>query len=55
LAIDRETVEGVELRAGINVIVFKVFNEHGSWSGTLRFTDEQDQPVEGLEFSLNPD
>jgi WD40 repeat protein len=55
LAIDRETVEGVELRAGINVIVFKIFNEHGSWSGALRFTDDQDQPVEGLEFTLNPD
>lgn len=52
---DQSTVVGVDLRAGVNVIVFKVINQRSVWSGTLRFVDDQDQPARGLEFSLSPD
>lgn len=55
LILDRQTVAGLDLQAGLNVILFKVFNSHGRWSGALRFVDEQDQPADGLEFTLNPD
>jgi hypothetical protein len=33
---DNDVVAGVELKAGVNVLVFKVVNETGGWMGSVR-------------------
>jgi hypothetical protein len=45
---------GVELKAGLNVLVFKVVNETEEWQGSVRLTDAAGQPVKGLRVSLTP-
>ena len=52
---DEDTVTGVELRAGRNVVVFKIVNVSGPWGCSLRFTDANNQPVEGLKVTVDPD
>ncbi len=52
---DQDTVAGVELIAGLNVLVFKVLNEEGHWQGSVRFTDAYGQPVKGLQVTLDPE
>jgi hypothetical protein len=52
---DQDTVEGVELRAGLNVLVFKVVNERHEWEGSIRFTDAAGQPVKGIRVTLSPE
>jgi eukaryotic-like serine/threonine-protein kinase len=52
---DRDTVTGIKLKAGLNVLVFKVVNEQGDWGGSIRFTDAQGNPVTGIKVTLNPD
>jgi eukaryotic-like serine/threonine-protein kinase len=52
---DRDTVPGIELKPGVNVLVFKVVNELGGWSGSVRFTDSQGDPVKGLTVTLDPE
>jgi hypothetical protein len=39
---------GVELKAGLNVLVFKVVNDVVEWKGSIRFTDALGQPLKGL-------
>jgi WD40 repeat protein len=51
---DQDTVTGVELRAGLNVLVFKVVNETGPWQGSVRFTDAAGQPLKGIQVTLTP-
>ena len=51
---DQDTVAGVELKAGTNVLVFKVVNEVLGWQGSIRFTDATGQPVKGISVSLAP-
>ena len=51
---DQDTSDPVELKAGVNVIVFKVINEKADFSGCLRFVDEQDKPIAGLKVALRP-
>jgi hypothetical protein len=54
---DRDEVEtGIELQAGLNVLVFKVVKERASWwKGSVRFTDAAGQPLKGIRVSLDPD
>jgi hypothetical protein len=52
---DRDEVSGVELRAGLNVLVFKVANGNGAWGGSLRFTAADGSPTQGLTVTLDPD
>jgi serine/threonine protein kinase len=52
---DRDTVPGIELKAGLNVLVFKVVNELGPWSGSIRLTDAQGNPVKGIKVTLDPE
>ncbi len=52
---DEDTVSNVELRSGINVVVFKIVNGEELWKGSLRFTEKDGQPVQGIEVTLNPD
>ena len=50
-----EEVSGVELKAGLNVLVFKVVNERFGWEGSIRFTDAQGNPVKGIKVTLAPE
>jgi hypothetical protein len=53
---DQYVVAGVELKAGLNVVVFKVVREtiHG-WLGSVRFSDAAGQPVKGIRVTLDPE
>jgi WD40 repeat protein/tRNA A-37 threonylcarbamoyl transferase component Bud32 len=51
---DRDVVKGVELKAGLNVLVFKVVNVNGPWLGSVRFADAEGQPVKGISVTLDP-
>jgi WD40 repeat protein/tRNA A-37 threonylcarbamoyl transferase component Bud32 len=54
-SLDQDIVAGVELRAGLNKLVFKVVNELGAWQGSVRLTDAAGQPVKGIRVTLDPD
>jgi len=51
---DQDEVRGVALKAGLNVLVFKVVNEQQDWRGSIRFTDAAGQPVKGIRVTLSP-
>lgn len=51
---DQATIKNIELKAGINVLVFKVINQNGDWQGSIRFTDATGQPVQGLRVTFDP-
>jgi hypothetical protein len=51
---DQDRVDGIQLRAGLNVLVLKVVNEFRDWCGSIRLTDATGQPVEGVEVTLSP-
>ena len=52
---DQDEVAGIELRVGLNVLVFKVVNEILAWQGSVRFTDAAGQPLKGIRVTLDPD
>jgi WD40 repeat protein len=52
---DQDEVSGVELKAGLNVLVFKVANGIGGWAGSVRFTTADGGPVHGITVTLDPD
>lgn len=56
---DRDTVTGIELKAGLNVLVFKVVradrDADSPWGGSVRFTHADGSPVSGLTVTLDPD
>jgi hypothetical protein len=45
---------GVRLKAGYNVLVFKVANEEGGWFGSVHFTDAAGRPLKGISVTLTP-
>ena len=47
-------MEGITLKAGINVLVFKVINVSSDWMGSVRLTDANGQPVKGIKVGLAP-
>jgi WD40 repeat protein/serine/threonine protein kinase len=51
---DQDAVAGIRLKAGLNVLVFKVVNEVANWQGSVRFTDAAGQPVKGIRVTLDP-
>jgi WD40 repeat protein/serine/threonine protein kinase len=51
---EQERVPDVVLKAGLNVLVFKVVNEIFDWVGAMRFTDSQGNPVKGIKVTLDP-
>lgn len=52
---DSDVARNVTLNKGVNVVVFKVFNEGGeAWQGCLRFTDARGKPVTNLAIQLEP-
>jgi WD40 repeat protein/serine/threonine protein kinase len=52
---EQDEVTGIELRAGLNVLVFKVVNETLGWQGSVRFTDAAGQPLKGIRVTLDPE
>jgi WD40 repeat protein len=52
---DEDVVSGMELKAGINVLVFKVVNELSFWEGSVRFTDADGNPLKGIRVTLDPE
>jgi hypothetical protein len=52
---DADVAKNVTLNKGVNVIVFKIFNEGGSdWQGCLRFTDAKGKAVTDLSIRMEP-
>ena len=47
---DHDTAQNITL----NVLVFKMANEIGSWEGSIRFTDAEGNPVKGISVTLDP-
>lgn len=44
----------VNLKKGVNVVVFKIINELNSWQGAMRFLDRAGAPVKDLKIKLSP-
>jgi hypothetical protein len=51
---DTDKATQLTLKAGTNVVIFKVLNESNNWQGCLRFTDAAGQPIVGLTLKLAP-
>jgi len=52
---DGDVARNVTLNKGVNVVVFKIFNEGGSdWQGCLRFTDTRGKPITNLFVGFEP-
>ena len=50
----QDLVTGVELKAGVNVLVFKVVNEGADWQGSVRFLDADGNTLKGIKVTLTP-
>ena len=52
---DSDVARNITLNKGVNVLVFKIFNDGGSdWQGCLRFTDSKGKAVTDLAIKLEP-
>jgi hypothetical protein len=51
---DQDEVTEVELKAGINTLVFKVVNERLGWAGSIRLSYAAGEPVKGIRVTLTP-
>ena len=49
---DQNTFDGLTLKKGSNVVVFKVCNGIADWTGCARFVDKDGKPVKGLKVEL---
>jgi dipeptidyl aminopeptidase/acylaminoacyl peptidase len=49
-----DTVAEVTLKAGVNIVVFKIANGEGQWKGSLWFVDGDGNPLDGLSVTLDP-
>src|SRR5262249_4342105 len=45
---DQDSTPNITLNKGVNTIVFKIVNEKVDWSGCLRFTDKDGNPVKNI-------
>jgi dipeptidyl aminopeptidase/acylaminoacyl peptidase len=52
---DDRPVNGIELKAGLNTLVFKVVNGTASWMGSVWLTDHAGNPVPGISVTLDPE
>jgi hypothetical protein len=52
---DADVARNVTLNKGVNIVVFKIFDDGGSdWQGCLRFTDPSGKAVTNLVIQLEP-
>jgi hypothetical protein len=52
---DQDSTPKITLAKGVNTIVFKIVNETADWSGCLRFTDKDGEPVKNIKVRLKPE
>ncbi len=52
---DEDTVDGLSLKKGRNVLVLKVVNEGQDWMGSVRVLDMDGVPIKGLQAMTRPD
>ena len=52
---DSDVVGSLDLKAGVNVLVFKVVNQVTGWEGSVRLTDPDGNPLKGIQVALDPD
>jgi len=45
---DQDKFEGIALKKGVNVLVFKVVNASADWTGCARFVDKDGAAIKGL-------
>jgi hypothetical protein len=50
-----DTVEGVTLKKGRNVLVLKVVNEGEDWKGSVRILDKEGEPLKGITATTKPE
>lgn len=52
---DQDSTPDITLTKGVNTIVFKIVNEKVDWSGCIRFTDKDGNPViKNIKVALKP-
>jgi hypothetical protein len=51
---DQDTKDGLALKKGCNVLMFKVINGDGEYGVCARFTDKDDKPLANLKVALAP-
>ena len=51
---DSDVAKDVTLNKGVNVVVFKIFNEGNDWQGCVRFTEANGKAVTNLVIRLEP-
>jgi hypothetical protein len=51
---DQGVADGLTLKKGVNVLVFKVVNERNAWQGCIRFMDKNGTPIRHLRLSSSP-
>jgi hypothetical protein len=44
----------VNLKKGVNVVVFKVINEQNAWQGSMRLLDQAGVPLKDIKIKLSP-
>jgi hypothetical protein len=52
---DQDSTPDLTLAKGYNTIVFKIVNEKVDWSGCLRFTNKEGDPVKRFKVVLKPE
>ena len=52
---DPDSVTGLTLNKGVNLIVFKVINENNNWQGCLRFKDKGGAPIKTVKVRTSPE
>jgi hypothetical protein len=49
-----EATKGMDLKAGLNTLVFKVVNQTGEWKGSVQLSDAAGEPLKGMRVTLDP-
>jgi eukaryotic-like serine/threonine-protein kinase len=52
---DQDRVPNITIKAGMNALVFKSVHASAFWQGSIRFTDAQGNPVNGIKVTLDPE
>jgi hypothetical protein len=52
---EEDSVPDIVLKAGLNVLVFKVVNQTVDWKGAIRLADAQGIPIQGIKVTLDPE
>jgi hypothetical protein len=50
-----DTVQNLELKAGVTTLVLKVINGESNWQSSVSLSDPSGQPLKGVRVSLNPE